>query len=90
MFTISAMLTGTPIVGSFHTDILDLINTHNAFLFQKLCVLTKEFVDNLILNSCATTSSSFQKKLKNQFVHCEHIIETAVDNELFNSDKRNE
>lgn len=90
MFTLAAMLTNTPIVGSFHTDILDLINTHNAFLFQKLCVLTKEFVDNLVFNSCATTSYSFQKKLKNQCVNCEHIIETAVNNELFNKDKRNE
>lgn len=48
-----------PVVASFHTDIIDLLNTHNAYSFQKGLVLMKEAVDSLAMDSCATTSKSF-------------------------------
>mmetsp|Transcript_10911 Transcript_10911/g.17771 ORF Transcript_10911/g.17771 Transcript_10911/m.17771 type:complete len:480 (-) Transcript_10911:429-1868(-) len=90
MFTLVGLWLNIPVVGSFHTDILDLLRTHNAFGFQKLIVQTKEAVDSIVLDSCATTSSSFMKKLSQQGVHCEHIIITAVDLNMFHRNKRNE
>ena len=59
MFTLAGLLLGIPVVGSFHTDIIDLLNTHGAYVVQKLCVLSKEAVDSIVLDSCATTSTSF-------------------------------
>jgi glycosyltransferase involved in cell wall biosynthesis len=75
-------------VGSFHTDLLDLLKTHNANAFQSYVVALKERVDSHVLDSCATTSSSFSAKLKLQGVHCEHIISTAVDTQTFVSSKK--
>lgn len=60
MFALAGWLLGIPVVGSFHTDILDLLSTHGAWGVQKLCVLSKEAVDSVVLDSCATTSTSFQ------------------------------
>lgn len=60
MFALAGLLLGIPVVGSFHTDIIDLLSTHGAYAVQKLCVLTKEAVDSVVLDSCATTSTSFQ------------------------------
>mmetsp|Transcript_31266 Transcript_31266/g.68944 ORF Transcript_31266/g.68944 Transcript_31266/m.68944 type:complete len:446 (-) Transcript_31266:85-1422(-) len=90
MFTLAGLWLGIPVVGSFHTDILDLLSTHNAFGFQKLLVQTKEAMDSVVLDSCATTSSSFMKKLSSQGVHCEHIIITAVDVITFSPSKKSE
>ena len=59
MFALAGLLLGIPVVGSFHTDIIDLLSTHGAYAVQKLCVLTKEAVDSVVLDSCATTSTSF-------------------------------
>jgi glycosyltransferase involved in cell wall biosynthesis len=87
MFSFIGTMINIPINGSFHTDLLDLLVTHNANWFQKWCVSTKEQVDSLVLDSCATTSTSFSKKLALQGTHCEHVIITGVDNELFNKDK---
>ena len=53
------LITGIPCVASFHTDILDLLRSHNANWFQKFCVVFKERVDSYVLDSCATTSQSF-------------------------------
>jgi hypothetical protein len=60
MFALAGWMLGIPVVGSFHTDILDLLSTHGAWGVQKLCVLSKEAVDSVVLDSCATTSTSFQ------------------------------
>jgi phenylacetate-coenzyme A ligase PaaK-like adenylate-forming protein len=60
MFALAGKLLGIPVVGSFHTDIIDLLSTHGAWGVQKLCVLSKEAVDSVVLDSCATTSTSFQ------------------------------
>ena len=60
MFSLAGRLLGIPVVGSFHTDIIDLLSTHGAWAVQKLCVLSKEAVDSVVLDSCATTSTSFQ------------------------------
>jgi len=90
MFTLAGLLLGIPVVGSFHTDILDLLGTHGAYGVQKLCVFSKEALDSIVLDSCATTSTSFQKKLRGQWVHCEHVIITAVDTANFDPSKRNE
>lgn len=88
MFVLVAFSLGIPVVGSFHTDLLDLLNTHNALFFQKGLVMLKEAIDSLVLDSCATTSKSFLDKLKGQGVHCSHVIVTAVDNTMFHANKR--
>lgn len=49
-----------PLVASFHTDLIDLLSTHGAYEFQKGLVITKEAIDSLVMDSCATTSKSFQ------------------------------
>jgi glycosyltransferase involved in cell wall biosynthesis len=59
VFALAGMLLGIPIVASFHTDILDLLTSHNANFFQRFCITFKESVDSFVLDSCATTSSSF-------------------------------
>jgi glycosyltransferase involved in cell wall biosynthesis len=89
-FAFIAMTLRIPIVASFHTDLIDLLETHGALGFQKQLVTTKEAIDSIVMDSCATTSKSFMKKLKKQHVHCEHVIITAVDNKLFHPDKRSE
>lgn len=88
-FAIAGMFTGSPVVGSFHTDLLDLLTVLKASWFQKWCVQTKEWVDNFALDSCATTSESFKKKLaEGTGLYCEHTIITAVDNSTFSPDKK--
>ncbi len=89
MFTLAGLFFGIPVVGSFHTDILDLLRTHNAFGFQKLLVSTKERIDSFVFDSCATTSQSFKDKLRDQGVTCEHVIQTAVDTTMFSPSKFN-
>lgn len=90
MFALAGLWLGIPVVGSFHTDIIDLLSTHGAYFFQKWLVLFKEWLDARVLDSCATTSPSFQRKLLKQGVPCEHIMMTAVDVKTFSADKRNE
>ena len=89
MFTFAGLVYNVPVLGSFHTDLLDLLKSHNANLFQKLCVQSKECLDSLILDSCATTSTSFAAKLKLQGIYCEHVIKTAVDIDTFTAGKKN-
>lgn len=70
MFALAGLLLGIPVVGSFHTDIIDLLSTHGAYSVQKLCVLTKEAVDSVVLDSCATTSTSFMvRKIVAVYLH---------------------
>jgi phosphatidylinositol alpha 1,6-mannosyltransferase len=88
MFVLAGLLLGIPVVGSFHTDIVDLLATHNAFWFQKLLVVTKEVVDNRVLDSSATTSISFAEKLRQRSVHTEHTIITSVNTDVFCAAKR--
>jgi hypothetical protein len=64
LFAMVGLLLGIPVVGSFHTDILDLLSSHNANFFQKWCIQFKEGVDSFILDSCATTSVSFAVSTK--------------------------
>ena len=59
MFAFCALLAGVSIVGSFHTDLVDLFHTNNGYYFQKVLVMMKESVDSYVLDSCATTSVSF-------------------------------
>jgi glycosyltransferase involved in cell wall biosynthesis len=59
LFAVMGLMLNIPVVGSFHTDILDLLVSHNANFFQKWCIQFKESVDSFILDSCATTSESF-------------------------------
>lgn len=58
-FALVGLILKIPVVGSFHTDILDLITTHNAHWVQKLLIMSKEHMDSFVLDSCATTSKSF-------------------------------
>lgn len=90
MFTLAGIALQIPVVASFHTDVLDLLSSHNAHPFQKGCVMFKEALDSVILDSCSTTSNSFAKKLAKQYVNVEHLIITSVDSNLFNPNKRNE
>jgi glycosyltransferase involved in cell wall biosynthesis len=90
MFSFVGILMSIPVVGSFHTDIIDLIQTHDANFFQKACVISKEYLDSVVLNSCSTTSTSFQAKLQQRAVKTEYILKTAVDTTMFNPNKRNE
>ena len=59
MFVLAGLILGIPVVGSYHTDVVDLLVTHNAFTIQKLMVVSKEIIDNIVLDSSATTSVSF-------------------------------
>lgn len=89
LFSLAGLLLGIPVVGSFHTDIIDLLTTHGAYEAQKMLIYIKEGLDSLVLDSCATTSSSFQKKLAGQGVKCEHILITSVDVKNFSAQKKN-
>jgi glycosyltransferase involved in cell wall biosynthesis len=63
-FALIGLILKIPVVGSFHTDIIDLLTTHNANFIQKLLVLAKENMDSFVLDSCATTSISFAVTIK--------------------------
>jgi len=105
MFILCGFIFGIPTVASFHTDLVDLLTNNGAYEFQKLLIMSKEFTDSLFLDSCATTSHSFQvcnrislpdtllthrqQKLAKQGVHCEHIIMTSVDIDMFSPAKMN-
>eukprot|EP01035_Chromulina_nebulosa_P018543 gene18543-24263_t len=90
MFALVCNTLSIPIVGSFHTDLIDLLNTHHAYKAQIWIVLFMEFISYLSLDSCATTSESFLKKLTKQGLICEHIIRTSVDLNIFNPTKRSQ
>lgn len=87
MFALTGLLVGVPVVGAFHTDILDLVKSRNANWFQKGCIVFKEFVDCRVMNSCATTSKSFSRKLAAQGAKIDHIIQTAVNSTIFHPSK---
>lgn len=59
LFALTANSFHIPIVGSFHTDLVDLVSTHHAYEFQKWSIILLEYIDSLVLDSCATTSPSF-------------------------------
>lgn len=59
LFACIGLLLNIPVLGSFHTDILDLLASHHANQFQLFSLQFKEMVDSFILDSCATTSISF-------------------------------
>ena len=87
IFAACALMLGIPIVGAFHTDILQLLQRHGGTLFQQGCVYTKELTDSWLLDSCATTSKSFREKLAENYISCQHIIVTAVDTQVFSASK---
>jgi glycosyltransferase involved in cell wall biosynthesis len=89
IFEACALFLGIPLVGAFHTDILELVQRHNGTLFQQGCVFAKEFTDSLILDSCATTSKSFKDKLHGKGINCQHVIITGVDSDMFQPSKFN-
>lgn len=45
VFECAALLLGIPIVASYHTDIIDLIKSHNGFFAQQAMVMYKEAGD---------------------------------------------
>lgn len=73
-FSFICNLLGIPIIGSFHTDLIDLLKTHDAYNFQKWLVLLMEYVDNFILDSCATTSASFSVSICTIYILTRVII----------------
>jgi glycosyltransferase involved in cell wall biosynthesis len=89
MFALTGLLVGVPVVGAFHTDIVDLVKSRDANWFQQSCILFKEFVDCRVMNSCATTSKSFSRKLAVQGAKIDHIIHTAVNSKTFHPSKLN-
>ena len=58
--------------------------------FQKSLIYLKEFVDSYVLDSLATTSVSFKKKLEETGINCQHIIETSVSMKTFHPKKRDD
>jgi hypothetical protein len=62
-FALVGIMLNIPILGSFHTDLIDLLDTHNADPFQKFFINSKEVLDSVVLDSCATTSTSFAVRL---------------------------
>jgi hypothetical protein len=58
-FAFVAMTLSIPLVASFHTDLIDLLSTHDAYAFQKGLIIFKEGLDSIVMDSCATTSKSF-------------------------------
>jgi phosphatidylinositol alpha 1,6-mannosyltransferase len=89
-FALVGLLRGVPVVGSFHTDLQDLLASHKAHLIQALLTWLKERVDFLLLDSCGTTSVSFLGKLALQGIQCEYVIKTAVNKDVFNPKRRSE
>ncbi len=69
MFVFAGLLLKIPVVGSFHTDIIDLLVTHNAFEMQKLMVIVKERLDSFVFDSSATTSISFAVRASFLLLH---------------------
>lgn len=90
VFEFAALLLGIPIVASYHTDIIDLIKSHNGYAAQQAMVIYKEAGDTWVLDSAATTSLSFQRKLKRQYVPTEYVIRTAVNCTTFSPDRRSQ
>jgi glycosyltransferase involved in cell wall biosynthesis len=72
-FALVALSLNIPIVASFHTDLVDLLSTHNAFEFQKQLVVTKEAIDSMVMDSCATTSKSFMVSSLVYFLYCHFV-----------------
>lgn len=87
-FALAGLLEGVPVLGSFHTDLQDLLRSHRADPLQLFLAWLKERLDALSLDSLATTSLSFQRKLAAQGVVCEYVIRTAVDGEVFRPSRR--
>ena len=90
MFSMAGLMLGITVVGSYHTDLQELLNRHDAAFLQKSLIFVKEFVDSYVLDSLATTSVSFKKKLAATGIHCQHIIETSVSMTTFHPSKRSE
>lgn len=63
MFSFACGVLNLPIVGSFHTDLIDLVSSFNAYEFQKWAIILLEYTDYVLLDSCATTSMSFSVNL---------------------------
>jgi glycosyltransferase involved in cell wall biosynthesis len=89
-FALAGIMLDIPVVGSFHTDLQDLVKSHNGNLFQHGVVALKEFVDSLVLDSCASTSKSFSQNLAKLYIQTQHVIITAVDIKTFEPSRRSE
>jgi phosphatidylinositol alpha 1,6-mannosyltransferase len=87
-FALVGLLLGVPVVGSFHTDLQDLLSSHKAHPLQSILTWAKERFDYEVLDSCGTTSVSFQHKLAAQGIQCEYVIKTAVDKAVFHPGRR--
>ncbi|CAM9381761.1 unnamed protein product, partial [Sphacelaria rigidula] len=82
-FIHAAKLLAVPVVGSIHTDIERLLQELDAWNFVGVMTTVKERLESNLLDSCATTSPSFQNKLERRGVHCDHIIKTGVQVDIF-------
>lgn len=89
-FALVGLLLGVPVVGSFHTDLQDLIASFGANPLESLLVWLKERADAIMLDSCGTTSPSFARKLLAQGISTQFVLRTAVNCTLFSPDKRSE
>lgn len=77
-FGLVGRVLGIPVVSSIHTDVqmgLAAVGAPSLVLFL---TNAKERMESALLDGCATTSASFQIKLKEQHVECDHVIKTAV------------
>jgi glycosyltransferase involved in cell wall biosynthesis len=91
MFAFAGLLCSVPVVGSFHTDVLELLKVCKSTALQHSIVVCKEYNDQWILDSCGTTSTSYQQKLLyKQGIRTEHIVKTGVDLDVFTENMANE
>lgn len=90
LFVACGFLLAIPTIASFHTDIQDLLKSLKESIIARGLSYTKELVDSVVLDSCATTSKSFLEKLEKQGVYCQFILPSAVDTIIFHPSKRNE
>ncbi|CAM9813108.1 unnamed protein product [Ascophyllum nodosum] len=87
---LSAKLLNIPIVGSVHTDVMELLSTLGVWPMVGWAIGFKEAVESRLIDSCATTSPSFQKKLCCRGVRCPNIIKTGVKVGLFTPQARSD
>lgn len=89
-FSLAGLLLSVPVLASFHTDLQDLLSSHQAHPVQSFFTWLKERLDAMLLDSLATTSRSFQAKLALQGITCDYVIKTAVNREVFHPSCKSE
>ncbi|CAM9959644.1 unnamed protein product, partial [Laminaria digitata] len=80
---LAARMNNVPVVGSVHTDVQELLSEMRVWPIVGFVTGLKEGAESRLLDSCATTSPSFQKKLAQRGVLSDHVMKTGVAVDLF-------